>query len=150
MTHPVHLFFGILIFATASAASCANSPRYTRTECITKVKLYWPSEMSAMNREKTIDEVFSIEKKMQQTEHKLPIAGFGIRNADRSDFYVQYRDSCASKNEMTNDFFRRLAHEISQFPKYEVSNEIVVPSPKTIDMRGSSWVDGMPLHTPEK
>lgn len=149
MKKQLYVFFGVLIFAVASTVSCANRG-YTRAECITKAKIHWPNDMSTKEREKVIDEIFLRETQMRNSGYKAPIAGFGVRYDDRSEFYIQYRDACESKQEMTIDFFDRVARKIGHFPRYEILDEAVAPHPKTIDIRGPYWKDGLPLHDPKR
>jgi hypothetical protein len=139
----IRLTLILVVLVTWLTQSCVNAqPRYTRNECIVKVRLYWPSNISDDKAEHAfaaMSDTYTTARKGRQDI----VAGWSIKNRDT--FYIMYRDRCNKKQDMARDFMENFWITNAPWLRYEVLDEIVTPRPETIDIRGPYWSDGMPL-----
>lgn len=124
---------GVLSVDPAFAAN--EGPRYTRQECIQKVTLNWEGYPEA-----------EIERTIRQISQSLNDDGgalapsyafpFGARN----EWYLQFRENCENKKALTEEIIRGIiSSSDATMPKYEISEEPVIPSPQTISLKGEYW-----------
>ena len=129
----------ILVIVLISLLSCNaesyDSDMFSRSDCIVRVDLTWPSDASCDKRIDVINEV--------RTPSKLKkvVAGYAIESDGSPDsIYMQFFPSgCGKKRVMAEEFLRGVSRSIPDFPPYNVSNERIYPSTKTIDLSGPSW-----------
>ncbi len=120
-----------------------SKPRFTRSECIVKVRFYWPENMPGEERERLIYRLFDEDKRAAVARQKPRIASMRFGTNDRTHLYLQYRTQCDRKREITEDYLGgKLIGQIPGFPQYEILDEVVVPHPSRIDSYGRWWLDG--------
>jgi len=65
-----------------------------------------------------------------------------INHNDRKSIYLQYKDKCTDKKNITNELFDEyVVPYISESFSYEISEEVIYPSTDTIDAQGDFWRD---------
>ncbi len=129
----------IIVIVLVSLLSCNvksnDSDTYSRSDCIVRVDLTWPSDASFDKRIDVINEV--------RTPSKLKkvVAGYTIDSDGSPDsIYIQFFPSgCGKKRVMAEEFLRGVSRSIPDFPPYNVSNDRIYPSSKTIELNGPSW-----------
>lgn len=107
--------------------SC-NSELPTRSECIVKVITNDPA--ATRFRHGGLHPLMPL-----AYQKELPLAGYAVASPDVA--YLQYRRHCSERLEMSG----ALLSEIFPPGTYAISEGQVAPSPKTIDLIGSSWRD---------
>ena len=125
MRHLLFMFLGSI-----SLLGCAGErPELpTRQECIVKATVL-PSKVGGVDREIAKD-LFSFARRLE-----IPLAAYSF---DRSDnLYMQFSKECTHKHELAV----RLLKTSSDFAIFEVTDDVVTPSTKTIEVSGSSWRD---------
>ncbi len=128
--------------------SCVNAqPHYTRSECIVKVRLYWPDNISDDEVEDVFVAMSDAYRVTRRGKQDSIIAGWSFRDIikNHDTFYIMYRDKCDKKRDMARDFMENFWVTNASWLRYEVLDEIVTPRPETIDIRGPYWSDGLPL-----
>ncbi|AYQ56543.1 hypothetical protein MS2017_0819 [Bathymodiolus thermophilus thioautotrophic gill symbiont] len=131
----------LLIFFTSS---CEKT--YTRSECITKVKLYWDKELTKEKRLEVNNKFHEAQTLIWTNQDKLKLLRANIvfeysKNIKPEFMYSQYEYECENKEKMLFSFLEHIKFYVPNFPKYQILNEIVKPSVKTISLSGHWWID---------
>lgn len=132
------LIAAVLFFSS----DAVEEPLYSRQECIQKVVFDW-GDRSSEEIEETISEMGdAIRNKWLERDPDAVtnIPDFSFPYARRSEWYLQYREGCDRKRSQTVELVEQvLAPSLSRMPDYVVSDEQVIPSPRTIDVKGEPW-----------
>lgn len=113
-----------------------SEAQYTRQECIQKVSLDW-SNYTSDEIETTIKEIAS----SIDTE-AFPIGGFTFPWKARGELYLQFAKSCEEKDKLAKELIENsISPNVAGMPPYWISDEVVVPGPSTISLRGPAWKD---------
>jgi len=118
-----------------------DSPSYSRQDCIQKVVFDWGSR-SSEEVESVIEAMADVLEKewLKQADPTARIPDYIFPFYHRAEWYLQYRQACEQKKERTTDLMLKvLVPAIPQLPGYVISDEQVVPSSRTIDIRGGHW-----------
>jgi hypothetical protein len=116
-------------------AASAVSAKPTRSECIAAFQLDW-----APVRSDQADVLNALEWPRGAARIK-PLTAMGV-SLDRRLLYLQFLENCERKWEMAYALIRHWRSLGLDLPKFERVNTPVVPSPWTIDVKGSHWSDG--------
>ena len=133
----------LLIFFFASACADIAEPKFSRSDCIAKVELDWEDSVDLPTREKVRQAIGDAISRTIADGSGLPRPSISYKGSDKELLYLQYRNQCDKKIEITNQLLtQHVAPRVSGFPVYNVSNEAVIPSTNTIEVYGPYWVDG--------
>lgn len=124
------------------AASCIfaleREPEFTRQECIQKVELVWLG-YDAIEVESVIEQISQSLLSLKSDDIEVPSYIFPFRHRD--EWYLQFKHDCLKKKERTKMLIKLITPAVKNMPKYTVTDEVVVPSPKTISLKGEFWKD---------
>ena len=135
-----HLLLPLLLFtASLGYTQDKTEPQFTRQECIQKVDLDW-SGYSKEEIEESIEGISIALRELDKHQDGMEIPSYIIPFHKRDEWYLQYRHDCMRKKENTLKIIERLSlsHAANQ-PKYRAVDVIVIPSPKTISLKGEFW-----------
>jgi hypothetical protein len=122
------------VFCVAFAASKACA-KPTRSECIAAFQLDWSSVQSNQA------DVLNALEWPRGTARIKPLTAMAV-SPDRRHLYLQFLENCERKWEMADALFLHWHSLRLDLPKFERVKTPVVPSPWTIDVKGSHWSDG--------
>lgn len=137
----IKLLLVLLVFGCGSNNNLENaSSNFTRSECIVLVNFEF-------DESKTDDVASAIADSIvlaRQNNAFFSIAGAAFPNLSYryKKAYFQLNKDCNNKTTIINNFFDKfwvLSDDDSI--SYSVSDEVIQPSKKTIDLTGDSWVD---------
>lgn len=128
----------VLIFSLANCGlslAAEEAAKYTRQACIQKVVFDWggygPQEIELTIR--LIGDALN-----DNGGNVAPSFAFPYRARDQ--LYLQYRARCEHKLKKTQELMDSVLETVGQaMPNYDIVNETVIPSPKTISLKGSFW-----------
>ena len=127
-----------------------NEAKYTRSQCITKTKIFWDENLTEKQQLKINNDFYKAKLLMWMNRDKLKILipdisfpmFFQLDNKGFPKFmYSQYEDGCENKEKMLFIFLEHIKFYVPNFPKYRITNEVVKPSVKTISVSGHWWTD---------
>ncbi len=128
----------IVVVGGGIALLSRSGPKYTRSECIVKLRIQHISGSNVTESENHLFDKMS-EYGFQQG---IPVASYSYGNPNRSHVYVVYGDACDQKF----DFTRALASwYMKQFPeraRLTVSEDVIEPGRDTVEFGGPHWIDG--------
>lgn len=136
---------GLLAAVGAWVWLVSGGPKYTRSECIVRLRVEHPPD----------SDVRATENKMFRTftdfviARKLPAMEFSYGDPDRSSVYVVYVDRCELKFEMTSAVVRFYSKKYPRGARIAVTHDIIQPSLEFMDFGGDSWIDGTPIRRHE-
>lgn len=128
ITFLTRLLLSTLLLCLACNACAARNELPFRSDCIVKVSLE-PSD-SINFRNGALDNLVSISSRLS-----IPLAGYKIKN--KRIAYLQYSGQCDKKSLMS----KALLSDIFTNRNFQISSEIIVPGPDTINMTGKYWQD---------
>ncbi|HDZ58303.1 MAG TPA: hypothetical protein ENI17_06470 [Pseudomonas xinjiangensis] len=118
-----------------------GEPTYSRQECIQKVIFDWDDRTPA-----EAEEVINSVAKVLRGEWKkgaredVQIPDFAFPFANRNEWYLQYREGCDQKKSKTAHLIENIfVPAVARMPNYVITDEKVIPSPRTIAVTGESW-----------
>jgi hypothetical protein len=118
------------------AAAAAAEQKPTRSECIIGFRLDW-SQVK--------DELASNNAMGSPTGDKRIEALAGMmKSLDGERLYLQFRSDCDRKLEMALRVIDLWRSEGIDLPKFERILDPIMPSTRTIDLRGPAWRDDYP------
>lgn len=120
----------------------ADESLHSRQDCIQKVVFDW-GDRSPEEIEEVISEIADAlrnewVKKDPNATASAP--DFTFPYARRNEWYLQYPVGCEQKRSKTVYLIEKvLTSSIPRMPNYILSDEQVIPSPRTIDVKGERW-----------
>ncbi|CAC9577120.1 hypothetical protein [uncultured Gammaproteobacteria bacterium] len=134
----------LLILLTFFINACEK--QYTRSECITKTILYWDDSLTKKRRLEINNDFFAATHAMWSNKEKLKMYIPGVhfentKNHKPKFMYSQYKYECENKEKMLFSFLEHIRFYVPNFPKYQITQEVVTPSVKTISLSGHWWID---------
>ncbi len=140
MEGKVKQFLVVVMFFMASGClySADEEAKFTRQECIQKVLFDW-NGYDETEVERVIEQFTRTLTNLESSKVDIEIPGFVIPFKQRSELYLQYKQDCYNKKITTNRLIKLVIPSVSNVPKYVVTDEVVVPSPKTISLKGEYW-----------
>lgn len=133
----------ILMVSLCLVASCSgaevNLP--SRSECIVKVD--FSGHLAPMeNLEMIYPRISQAIRSAHKNGFVIRAPSMVVSNKDRRSIYLQYRERCSERHYHTENLFREFVEpNVPEVAGYEISNEIITPSPETIDVNGIYWSD---------
>ncbi|GGA80665.1 hypothetical protein GCM10011521_18720 [Arenimonas soli] len=122
-------FKAACVLVLGALAAC-SSPLPSRSDCI----------VLATARPSILDEASSLTGVLGiAQEAGLPLAGYTVRE---EGLYLQFSSRCEAKAAMARELLAELQRQRPQIEiQFSVSEQEVLPSVDTIDVRGASWRD---------
>lgn len=118
-----------------------GEPSYSRQDCIQKVVFDW-GDRNPKEVEKVIDAIADALRQEWEEEAypRLQVPDYTFPFAHRNEWYLQYRQACEQKKARTAHLIEKaLVPSVPGLPSYTITDERVVPSPRTIDLTGEYW-----------
>jgi len=117
------------------------NPEYTRSECIVKVKIIWPS--GEIEKESKIRRISSYIIRARSRGYIGPVPSLAFRGDDRDIVYLQYPAQCNEKYYWSSEIIENYIEiELGGPLEFDITDEVVEPGINTIDHLGPQWVDG--------
>ncbi|MDP5211280.1 hypothetical protein [Microbulbifer sp. 2205BS26-8] len=129
-----------IIFCLVAPFGCSadEEAKYTRQECIQKVLFDW-SGYDEIEIERVLEQFTYKLTSLSGRESDIEVPSFVIPLKHRNELYFQFKKNCSNKKKNTIHLIKLVVPSVSNMPKYIVSDERVVPSPKTISLKGEHW-----------
>lgn len=135
----------LLTLLTFFISACEKT--YTRSECITKTILYWDNSLTKHERLNINNKFHDAQVLIWTNQKKLKLLRANLRfetttkNFKPKFMYGQYKYECENKEKMLFSFLEHIRFYVPNFPKYQITTEIVKPSVNTISLSGPWWTD---------
>jgi hypothetical protein len=127
-----------IIAVTLLVTACDTKTKYTRSNCISKINLDWKG--IDKNRSNVIENAMDQVIKTARNSDGLVAPNISTQYSDYNTMYFQFPSKCEMKTKMTIELMDSI-EKMGGFPIYHVSEEVVIPSIHTIDVRGPDWID---------
>lgn len=135
----------LLVAAGAWVWLTSDGPKYTRSECIVRIRVEHPPGGDVRSTENIMFETFTD----FAIARKLPVMEFSYGNPDRSSVYVIYTDRCELKFEMTGAIARFYLKKYPHGARIAVTHDAIQPSLEFMNFNGDVWIDGTPVRRHE-
>lgn len=137
---------GILLsmIVMVSAVACGEPAAVhlpSRSECIVKINLHWPSGADSAERERIIEEISSAVMFSAARGGPEVRTNQAFPRAERSVMYLQFEAACRERIENTENLLAYVKSVVPKTPEVSISNELVEPGSDTIDVWGPAWAD---------
>lgn len=118
-----------------------KEPKYSRQECIQLVTFDWDG-YSQPEIENIINEISEILRStwLEKNNDGVDIPDHAFPFNKRNEWYLQYHNDCHEKKNKTIMLIKNtLAPNVKRFPSYKVTDELILPSTRTIYITGEFW-----------
>jgi hypothetical protein len=152
MIKMIILFVSFMVLISCNNDSFIDGDKYTRSECITKVELFIDKDITKKEWIQINNDFYTASNLIYLNKNKLkilfadislPLSKKVIDNKLESKYlYAMHDQDCKNKAKNLQIFLEHIKFYVPEFPKYRITNEVVQPSPQTIDANGPYWKDG--------
>ena len=131
----------ILLLSSLFIACGENKPKYTRSECIVKTKIFWDENLTKKEWRKINNDFYSAIDLMWFNRDRLKLlipsvnfSGFPQLNNNKFPkfMYSEYDNECENKEKMLFVFLENVKFYVPDFPKYKITLEVVEPGVGTV------------------
>lgn len=127
------------VLAACSSSSSSDVPR--RSDCIVKIALQWPVDISPREQEKTIDQMSSAMLFARAKGGPNLNPGQAFPNHRRDLLFLQFERECESRVRNAQELMEYVRTRVPTAPLFSVSHEVIQPGVDTIDLWGPPWRD---------
>ena len=114
-----------------------GKPKFTRSQCIVRVKLIYREKGESYGEEETFSHFF-----LKYAIEKYPRISLFSSSAGHSNLYIQYWKSCDRKNEMTREMITAYKRKYPGGSDFVVTDDIIKPGDLSSEAFGLHWIDG--------
>ena len=138
---PAALSGAVAVAAVVMAIDYINKPKYTRSECMIRMDMYYDNSASELDirSEQDIIHNYFIKYKIN---YPLSLAGFGFNPESDTKLYFQFIDNCKLKHIIMQKAVDAFMKKYPGRARIVVSKDVIQPGFDTMVSGGDFWIDG--------
>lgn len=113
---------------------------FSRSQCIVEVELNWIDSVKNAEKQELLGLISNSFGKEFLDNYQLTPPSMSYKGEDNEYIYLQYREDCLRKHEITQDLLSRITPRFRGFVEFSVYEGMVYPGVNTIDVQGRSWL----------
>lgn len=131
----------VLLLISAACSGAVDDALPSRTDCIVKIDMQWPTDMAVSMREKIIDEIGTAILLSAAKGGPDISADLALPRHERDVMYLQFKQACDHRLEHASNLATYVYRTVNRAPTMVVSDQKIEPGPDTIEVWGATWSD---------
>ena len=113
---------------------------FNRSQCIVEVELRWADSIEFKEKQDLLGLISDSFGKDFLDNYELTPPSMSYKGENNEYIYIQYRNHCLKKYNVTRDIISRIFPEFIGYIEFSMSNDIIHPGMNTINVQGRSWI----------